>query len=74
MRLTALKKGEKALIEKIESEGDLKTRLLSFGVTRGSEFQIENCSLGRKTIEIIVDDTYIGLRLDEAHKILVKRI
>jgi Fe2+ transport system protein FeoA len=74
MKLSELHRGDRALIKKIETSEDLKTRLFSFGVARGSELSIEACSLGKQTIEIMVDDTLIGLRADEAEKIEVEKI
>jgi len=74
MKLSELTKGDRALIKKIETEEALKTRLASFGVVRGSELTIEACSLGKKTMEILVDDTLIGLRGEEAKKIEVEKL
>jgi len=74
MRLSELEKGDRATILKIETDASLKERLVSFGVARGSELTIEACSLGKQTIEIMVDDTLIGLRGEEASKIEVEKI
>ncbi len=74
MRLSDLRKGDRGMIKKIETNEDLKRRLFSFGVARGSEFSIEACSLGKQTMEIMVDDTLIGLRGEEANKIEVEKI
>ncbi len=74
MRLYDLNKDDRGVILKIETDEDLKGRLHSFGVARGSEFSVEACSFGKQTIEIMVDDTLIGLRGDEAKKIEVEKI
>ena len=74
MKLSDLHKGDSALIKKIETNEDLKTRLASFGVVRGSELSIEACSVGKKTMEILVDGTLIGLRGDEAKQIEVEQL
>jgi len=74
MKLSDLHKGDRALIKKIETNEDLKTRLASFGVVRGSELSIEACSVGKKTMEILVDGTLIGLRGDEAQQIEVEQL
>jgi ferrous iron transport protein A len=74
MRLNNLNNGEKALIRKIDTTEALKTRLASFGVVRGSEVRVEACSLGKQTMEILVDGTLIGLRGDEAKEIEVEKI
>ncbi|HHD80505.1 MAG TPA: ferrous iron transport protein A, partial [Campylobacterales bacterium] len=46
----------------------------SFGVVRGSELTIEACSMGKQTMEILVDGTLIGLRGEEAKQIEVEKI
>ncbi len=74
MKLSELQKGDRAMIKKIESSEDLKVRLASFGVVRGSELSVEACSIGKQTMEILVDDTLIGLRAEEAEKIEVEKI
>lgn len=74
MRLSDLRKGDRGMIKKIETDKDLKRRLFSFGVAKGSEFTIEACSLGKQTMEIMVDDTLIGLRAEEAKEIEVEKI
>jgi len=74
MKLSDLKKGDRALIKKIDTEEALKRRLASFGVVRGSELSIEACSMGKQTMEILVDETLIGLRGNEAKQIEVEKI
>ena len=74
MKLSDLRKGDRAMIKRIESSEDLKTRLASFGVVRGSELSVEACSLGKQTMEIMVDDTFIGLRAEEAKEIEVEKL
>ena len=74
MKLSELHKGDRAMIKKIDSSEDLKIRLASFGVVRGSELSVEACSMGKKTMEIMVDDTLIGLRGEEAKEIEVEKL
>ncbi len=74
MKLSELHKGDRAMIKKIDSSEDLKVRLASFGVVRGSELSVEACSIGKQTMEIMVDDTLIGLRAKEAKKIEVEKL
>jgi Fe2+ transport system protein FeoA len=73
MKLSELQRGDSATILKVNTDDSLKSRLLSFGVARGSELTIEACSLGKQTIEIMVDDTLIGLRGEEASRIEVEK-
>ncbi len=74
MKLSALHKGDRAVIKKICTDDSLKNRLFSFGVGRGSELSIEACSMGKQTIEILVDGTLIGLRAKEASEIEVEKL
>ena len=74
MKLSELRKGDKAVILKIRTEEALKTRLFSFGVARGSELLVEACSIAKQTMEVLVDGTLIGLRADEASLIEVERV
>ncbi len=74
MRLSELNIGDEAEIIAISSSEELKKRLASFGVIRGSSLIVEAYSPAKKTIEIIVDGTHIGLRSSEAEMIEVKSI
>jgi ferrous iron transport protein A len=73
MKLSELEKGDIATIQAINTSDNLKRRLNSFGVVRGSQLSVEAYSLANKTIEIMVDDTLIGLRAAEAADIQVER-
>ncbi|MBU1667675.1 ferrous iron transport protein A [bacterium] len=74
MKLSALHKGDRAIIKQIFTDESLKSRLFSFGVGRGSELSIEACSMGKQTMEILVDGTLIGLRAKEAAEIEVEKL
>ena len=74
MKLSELHKGDRAMIKKIDSSEDLKIRLASFGVVKGVELSVEACSIGKQTMEIMVDDTLIGLRAKEAKEIEVEKL
>lgn len=74
MKLSDLHKGDKALIANIGTDEALKARLFSFGIARGTEISIEACSLGKQTVEIMAEETLVGLRMSEAQKIEVKKM
>jgi ferrous iron transport protein A len=74
MTLTQLNKGDHATIVKINADKALKERLASFGIVRGEEISLKGCSIGKQTIEIDVDGTFIALRAEEAEKIEVEKI
>ncbi len=62
MRLSDLKRGDRAIIRRIDAEESLRRRLASFGVGRGAKLVVETYSIGRKTYEIIVDGTHDSLK------------
>ncbi|CAA6800718.1 MAG: Ferrous iron transport protein A, putative [uncultured Sulfurovum sp.] len=72
MKLSDLHKDDQALIIGIGTDEELKARLFSFGIARGTKISIEACSLGKQTVEIMAEDTLIGLRMSEAQKIEVE--
>ena len=74
MNLSELEKGDEAVIVKIETDTSLKSRLVSFGISKGSELRVEACSVGKQTMEILVDGTLVGLRSNEAKQIEVKKL
>ena len=54
MNLSQLNKKQKAKVLKINSNDELKQRFYSFGIFKGSMIEVENVSLAKNTIEIIV--------------------
>ena len=74
MKLSELQKGDKAVIQKIDTDDMTKSRLASFGVAKGSELSVEEYSIANKTIEILTDGTLMGLRSSEAAQIEVEKI
>jgi len=74
MKLSELGKGEQAIITRVATAEALRTRLFSFGVGKGSQISVEACSITKKTMEIEVEGTLIGLRTDEAKEIEVEKI
>ena len=74
MLLSDLKKNQKAIIKKIDANSELRQRFYSFGIVKGSTLEVENISLAKNTLEINIEDTSIGLRVEEASKIEVELI
>lgn len=72
MKLNELKKGEKAIVLKVNANGELKQRLASFGLIKGASVEIIDCSIGKSTIEIMVDGTLLALRASEAEQIDIR--
>lgn len=74
MKLSDLPKNRNAIITKIECSGDLKQRFYSFGIIKGSTVFVEAISLAKNTMEINIEDTSIGIRVEEANTIEVEVI
>jgi len=72
MLLSNLNKDIDAIITKVNSNEELKQRFYSFGLIKGTPIKVEKLSPTNDTIAIIVDDTSIALRIDEAKKIEVE--
>jgi len=72
LKLNELKKGEKAIVLKVNANGELKQRLASFGLIKGASVEIIDCSIGKSTIEIMVDGTLLALRASEAEQIDIR--
>jgi Fe2+ transport system protein FeoA len=73
MKLSELANKDTALITQINSPLDLKHRLNSFGIFKGTEVNVENISLSKNTMTIEVEHTSIALRMDEANTIEVEK-
>ncbi len=71
MNLSDLSKNQEAVVLRINASGELKQRLASFGLLKGANVKIIDCSLGKSTVEIMVDSTLLALRREEAEKIEV---
>lgn len=69
MKLSELKVGEVGIIKKINAKEPLKSRLLSFGITRNQKIKILEHTLAKNTFEIEVNNTKIALREEEAEQI-----
>ena len=69
MFLSELTKGESATIIGVSASDALRNRFYSFGIIRGEEVTMKECSLGKQTIEVQVGSTHIALRIDEAKKV-----
>jgi len=72
--LTDLKKHQKAIVKRINASPELKQRLFSFGIVKGAEIEVIDCSLNKSTIEVRVGNTLLALRENEAKAIEVEEI
>jgi len=74
MLLNELDENTKAIITSINAGRELKSRLYSFGLTKGKEFKVKRYSLNKNVVEIKVDRSLVGLRRGESEKIEVEII
>ena len=72
MKLSELPINTEAIIKKVSCSDDLRQRFYSFGIIKGATIKIQTISLAKNTIEIIVEDTSIGIRVKEAKTIEVE--
>jgi ferrous iron transport protein A len=74
MRLDQLEENIEVEIVKITCNDELRQRFYSFGIIKGAIIKIAKISLAKNTIEVIVDDTAVGMRIEEAKQIEIKKI
>jgi len=73
-KLLECQKGEKIEILKLDANGELKQRLISFGIMKGAIVQVLEQAPRKKTIEVKVGKMRVALRAEEAELIEVKNI
>ncbi|WP_319204369.1 FeoA domain-containing protein [uncultured Ilyobacter sp.] len=73
MKLTDLKRGEKAKIIKIGKIGDLKKRLVDMGVTSGEIIKLERDAPLGDPQQYIIKGTGIAIRKEDAKNIEVEK-
>ena len=72
MLLSSLDKNINATIKSIDCNEELKQRFYSFGLIKGNTVMVEEISPTKNTIVLLVDDTSVAIRLDEAKQIEVE--
>ncbi|KFL35011.1 MULTISPECIES: FeoA family protein [unclassified Sulfurospirillum] len=73
MTLSEMNAGDKAIVTRVVADGELKQRLFSLGLHKGSHLQIKATSIAKSTMEIEVGSTLLALRFEEAKSIGVQR-
>ena len=71
MKLSELKKGEIGIVKKVNAKEPLKSRLLSFEITKNQKIKVLEYTLAKNTFEVEVDNTKVALREEEASQIEV---
>lgn len=73
MTLSEMNAGDNAVVTRIEADGELKQRLFSLGLRKGSHLNIKATSIAKSTMEIEVGSTLLALRFEEAKRIGVQK-
>ncbi|MEN8302667.1 MAG: FeoA family protein [Campylobacterota bacterium] len=68
------KKACRVKVLKLNAATDLKQRLISFGIMKGSEIEVLEHAPAKKTIEIKIGKMRIALRDQEAELIEVEKL
>jgi Fe2+ transport system protein FeoA len=71
MRLSQLKEGTWAVIDRIGGSGALRRRILEMGLLKGTRIYVEKYAPLKDPMELIVKGAHISLRVEEAAQITV---
>lgn len=74
MRLSELRTGQSARIERIGGNGALRRRILEMGMLKGTRIHVEKYAPLKDPLELIVKGTHVSLRVEEAAQIIVADI
>jgi len=72
LKLSQLKVGEKAKIVKVIDTGILKRKLLDMGLVKEEKIKVKKVAPLGSPIDVLVKNTHLSLRKEEAEKILVE--
>ena len=72
--LKETQKSCKVKVIKLNAKGDLKQRLISFGIIKGALIEVLELAPAKSTIEVKVGKMRIALRAKEAELIEVQKI
>ncbi len=71
MRLSELREGQSALVERIGGNGALRRRILEMGIVKGARIKVEKYAPLRDPLELVVKGSHVSLRVEEAAQIIV---
>jgi Fe2+ transport system protein FeoA len=72
MSIVDMNIGDKAKVVDIHAQKDLKLRLQSLGLAKGADIEVRGFAIGKQNVELLVDDTLVGLRQTEMRLIEVE--
>jgi len=71
--LSQMNAHEEGIVKKINADGELKQRLFSLGLRKGSHIVVKAKSIGKSTIEVEIGTMLMALRYSEAQHIEVEQ-
>jgi Fe2+ transport system protein FeoA len=74
MRLSDVKEGQKAIINRIGGNSALRRRLHEMGILKGTEVMVEKYAPLRDPLELIVKGYHVSMRVEEAAQITVEKV
>ena len=74
IRLSELKEGQTATVERVGGGGMLRRRILEMGILKGTDVYVEKYAPLRDPLELIVKGYHISLRVEEASHITVGNV
>ena len=74
MRMSDMKEGQTATVERVGGNGMLRRRILEMGILKGTDIYVEKYAPLRDPIELIVKGYHISLRVEEAAQITVYNV
>jgi len=74
LKLSELKKGERAIVKKIDGSKEIRQRFASFGLLKDAELELIDYTMTKSNLEIMVGNTLLALRKEEADNIEVEVI
>lgn len=74
MKLSEIKQGQSAVIERIGGSGALRRRILEMGILKGTHIYVEKYAPLKDPLELIVKGAHVSLRVEEAAQIMVQPI
>lgn len=74
VRLSEVKQGHSAVIERVGGSGALRRRILEMGMLKGVRVRVEKYAPLKDPIELIVRGMHVSLRVEEAAEIIVDDI
>ena len=74
MCLLQMKVGENAVIDAVHVSGEVRQRLISLGLIRNASISIKHFGWFKSTVAIMIENTAVALRKEEALQIMVHKI